>query len=211
MWGSNPRISAWSSADSMCPPACTYLQSKTTLRGPRVDWPSHINVLRMSRRSGVGTIVASGVLLTMRLLGRDPDVGTSLDTETQGRSGRVDNLEPGSSDQMHMAMIAGGELKRHASRPEPDLAVTDRSEPRTNDRQQQCHAPRKRPVARPHDGTGPVAALADTAKQVKQLRGPQRPVPSQPVRLLARHGKPPGSTSWRTRATSASSLSSWLR
>jgi len=48
MWGQNPRISAWSNADPMCPPACTG-PPKTTLRTSRVDWPSHINVLRLSR------------------------------------------------------------------------------------------------------------------------------------------------------------------
>jgi len=32
MWGSNPRISAWSSAVPMCPPACTKQKVKTTVR-----------------------------------------------------------------------------------------------------------------------------------------------------------------------------------
>ena len=32
MWGFNPRISAWSIADPMCPPACASSRAKTTLR-----------------------------------------------------------------------------------------------------------------------------------------------------------------------------------
>jgi hypothetical protein len=31
MWGSNPRISAWSSAESMCPPACTDEEPERTV------------------------------------------------------------------------------------------------------------------------------------------------------------------------------------
>jgi hypothetical protein len=49
MWGFNPRISAWSNAVPMCPPACTNPSAQTALRYCGVDWPSHINVLRLSR------------------------------------------------------------------------------------------------------------------------------------------------------------------
>ena len=43
MWGFNPRISAWSNAVPMCPPACTNPRAETPLRYCGVDWPSHIS------------------------------------------------------------------------------------------------------------------------------------------------------------------------
>jgi hypothetical protein len=51
MWGFNPRISAWSNAVPMCPPACTNPSAQTALRYCGVDWPSHINVVRLSRKA----------------------------------------------------------------------------------------------------------------------------------------------------------------
>ena len=50
MCGFNPRISAWSIAVPMCPPACTDLRAETPLRTARVDRQSHINVLQLSSR-----------------------------------------------------------------------------------------------------------------------------------------------------------------
>ena len=63
MCGFNPRISAWSIAVPMCPPACTDLRAETPLRTARVDRQSHINVGRVS-------CSREAAVCWMRLLGR---------------------------------------------------------------------------------------------------------------------------------------------